>query len=171
MRWSFGSVNGATWPQDGIVALFVTVCSLVLILLAPKINVMMMGDDVLAKSMGIRTDFLRSVILIVSVLMTAAIISYTGVIGFVGLIAPHIGRRLIGEDNRYLIPFSGIIGGVLLLLSDIIGRSVMAPAILPVMTGKTDLGKCFFSVDEGEILSIIGPNGTKDDTGELCSQA
>ena len=132
VRWSFGSVNGATWPQDGIVALFVTVCSLLLILLAPKINVMMMGDDVLAKSMGIRTDFLRSVILIVSVLMTAAIISYTGVIGFVGLIAPHIGRRLIGEDNRYLIPFSGIIGGVLLLLSDIIGRSVMAPAILPV---------------------------------------
>ena len=132
VRWSFGSVNGATWPQDGIVALFVTVCSLVLILLAPKINVMMMGDDVLAKSMGIRTDFLRSVILIVSVLMTAAIISYTGVIGFVGLIAPHIGRRLIGEDNRYLIPFSGIIGGVLLLLSDISGRSVMAPAILPV---------------------------------------
>ena len=49
-----------------------------------------------------------------------------------GLIAPHIGRKLIGEDNRYLIPFSGIIGGVLLLLSDIIGRSVMAPAILPV---------------------------------------
>lgn len=58
VRWSFGSVNGATWPQDGIVALFVTVCSLLLILLAPKINVMMMGDDVLAKSMGIRTDFL-----------------------------------------------------------------------------------------------------------------
>lgn len=132
VRWSFGTINGATWPQNGIIAIFVAVCSVLLFALAPKINVMMMGDDALAKSMGIHTDSLRSVILILSVLMTAAVISFTGVIGFVGLVAPHIGRRLIGEDNRYLIPFSALVGAILLLLSDIIGRTVIAPAILPV---------------------------------------
>lgn len=152
VRWSFGTVNGATWMQDGVIAVFVGVCTLVILFLAPRLNVMMMGDDALAKSMGIHTASLRSVTLLASVLMTSAIISFTGVIGFVGLIAPHIGRTLIGEDNRYLVPFSGLIGAALMIVSDIIGRVVIAPAILPVGIVISFLGVPVF-------LSLIWKRG------------
>ena len=152
VRWSFGSINGATWTQDGIVAVFVLSCMVIMFYLSPRINVMMMGDDALAKSMGIHTSRLRSLVLIVSVLMTSAIISFTGVIGFVGLIAPHIGRRIIGEDNRYLMPFSAIIGAVLLIFSDIVGRTVMAPSLVPVGIVISFLGVPLF-------LSLIWQRG------------
>ena len=92
----------------------------------------MIGDDALSRSMGVNPEVVRAMILIISVLITAAIISFTGVIGFVGLVAPHIGRMIIGEDNRYLIPFSAIIGSLLMLVSDTIGRTILKPVSLPV---------------------------------------
>lgn len=152
VRWSFGSINGATWVQDGIVAIFVLSCMVFMFYLSPRINVMMMGDDALAKSMGIHTSRLRSIVLVVSVLMTSSIISFTGVIGFVGLIAPHIGRRIIGEDNRYLMPFSAIIGAMLLIFSDIVGRTIMAPSLVPVGIVISFLGVPLF-------LSLIWQRG------------
>lgn len=152
VRWSFGTVNGATWAQDLVITVFVVICSAGLLLLAPKINIMMMGDDALAKSMGLHTGRLRALILVLAVLMTSAIISFTGVIGFVGLIAPHISRTLIGEDNRFLIPFSGIVGALLMVISDIIGRVIIAPAVLPVGVVISFLGVPVF-------LSLIWKRG------------
>ena len=64
--------------------------------------------------------------------MTAAIISFTGVIGFVGLVGPHIGRMLMGNDHRYLIPFSGIIGALLMIVADTVGRVLLSPVSIPV---------------------------------------
>ncbi len=152
VRWSFGTVNGATWEQNLVIFLFVVSCSLVLLLLSPKLNIMMMGDDSLSLSMGVNTSALRTVVLLLSVLMTSAIISFTGVIGFVGLIAPHIGRSIIGEDNRYLLPFSAMLGAVLMLISDIAGRVVIAPAVLPVGIVISFLGVPMF-------LSLIWKRG------------
>lgn len=152
VRWSFGTVNGATWDQNFVIFIFVIVCSFLLLMVSPKLNIMMMGDDSLSMSMGVNTSALRTIVLLISVLMTAAIISFTGVIGFVGLIAPHIGRSIIGEDNRYLLPFSAMIGALLMLVSDIAGRVVIAPAVLPVGIVISFLGVPMF-------LSLIWKRG------------
>ena len=132
VNWSFGTFNGVDWTETWIVIIFVVLGFVALMILSPKINALMIGDDALSRSMGVNPEVVRAMILIISVLITAAIISFTGVIGFVGLVAPHIGRMIIGEDNRYLIPFSAIIGSLLMLVSDTIGRTILKPVSLPV---------------------------------------
>ncbi len=115
-----------------IVIGFVVVGFVGLMILAPQINALMIGDDALSRSMGVNPEVVRTLILIIAVMITSAVISFTGVIGFVGLVAPHIGRIIIGEDNRYLIPFSGIVGALLMLIADTIGRTLLRPVSLPV---------------------------------------
>ncbi|MPN38084.1 Hemin transport system permease protein HmuU [bioreactor metagenome] len=76
--------------------------------------------------------------------LTAAIVSFTGVIGFVGLVAPHIARLMVGGDHRFLIPYSAIFGGILLLVSDTIGRTLLAPVNIPVGIVVSYLGVPLF---------------------------
>ena len=122
MQWAFGSLNGAQWQEAGTVAVVVLVCLILLYFHAPALNVMSSGDDEVAKSLGIRVEAVRVQVGILSVLMTAAVISFTGVIGFVGLAGPHIARMIIGNDHRYLLPFSAVTGAILMLVADTIGR-------------------------------------------------
>jgi len=93
--------------------------------------VMGVGDDT-AKSLGINVDKNRIFIMMLSSLVTATIICFTGMIGFIGLVSPHICRIIIGGDNRYLIPASGFFGAAFLLLADLIARTIIAPVIIPV---------------------------------------
>jgi len=95
------------------------------------LNVMSAGDET-AKSLGVNVEQTRIFVLILASLMTAAIVSFTGTIGFIGLVAPHMCRIAIGADNRFLIPASGLLGGALLLAADTAARTIMAPVILPV---------------------------------------
>ena len=132
VNWTFGTFNGATWDDTLIVAIFVIVCSLVISRFSLMLNVVSSGEDELVKSLGIDPNTLRIVLGAASVLMTAAIISFTGVIGFVGLVAPHISRMIMGNDHRYLIPFSGVVGALLMIVADTIGRLLLAPVSLPV---------------------------------------
>lgn len=132
VNWTFGTFNGATWNDTFVVAVFVVVCSLVIFRFALMLNVVSSGEDELVKSLGINPNTLRVIMGASSVLMTAAIISFTGVIGFVGLVAPHISRMIMGNDHRYLIPFSGVVGALLMIVSDTIGRLLLAPVSLPV---------------------------------------
>lgn len=105
--------------------------SLFLLLVSSKMNVLSTGDEN-AKALGIDASKLRMVCLVVVTLVTASIVSFTGVIGFVGLVAPHVVRIFIGSDNRYLIPASMALGAALLLVADLVGRTVIAPAVLEV---------------------------------------
>jgi len=75
---------------------------------------------------------IRIVSSLISVVITAAVVSFTGVIGFIGLVAPHIARMIIGGDHRYLLPFSALVGAILLILADTLGRVLFAPVVLPV---------------------------------------
>ena len=111
---------------------FVIACTLVISRFSLMLNVVASGEDELVKSLGINPNTLRIVMGVCSVLMTAAIISFTGVIGFVGLVGPHIGRMLMGNDHRYLIPFSGIIGALLMIVADTVGRVLLSPVSIPV---------------------------------------
>ena len=88
--------------------------------------------NVAALSLGFNVRVMRFVTAFLAVLVTAGVISFTGVIGFVGLVAPHISRMLIENDHRVLIPFSLVVGALLLLVADTIGRSMFSPAVIPV---------------------------------------
>ncbi len=95
------------------------------------LNALAAGEET-AASLGYNLKAIRLTTAIFSVLITACIIAFTGVIGFIGLVSPHIARMMIGSDHRWLIPFSMTIGALLLLMADTIGRSLFSPAVIPV---------------------------------------
>jgi iron complex transport system permease protein len=141
--WLMGGLSSATW--EGILVVFpIVIVSVVLMVQQSwNINVMSMGEDV-ATSLGVTSKRVLTITMILETLATASIISFTGVIGFVCLISPHIARMLIGSDHRFLIPSSAMIGACLLLCSDTVGRLVLQPAELPVGIVTSMLGVPFF---------------------------
>ena len=130
-RWEVGSFEGLDWGDVPLIAAVTIAGSLFLILVSSKMNVLATGDDN-AKALGIDASKLRIICLVIVTLITASIVSFTGVIGFVGLVAPHVVRIFIGSDNRYLIPASMALGAALLLVADLVGRTIIAPAVLEV---------------------------------------
>jgi iron complex transport system permease protein len=144
VHWTFGTLNRATWDEVGITALFFAVCLPVFFWNAWAYNALASGGDETATSLGFNVKRIRVITSLLAVLITAAIVSFTGVIGFVGLVAPHIARLLISSDHRYLLPFSCCAGAVLLLLADTIGRTLFAPAVLPVGIVVSYLGVPLF---------------------------
>ncbi len=130
-RWQVGSLNNMIWGNVPVMLAVTTIGSIAVLLLSNKINILSSGDES-AKSLGVNAQNLRVICLAIVSLITASIVSFTGTIGFVGLVAPHIVRLFIGSDNRFLIPASGAFGALLLLVSDFIGRTVIAPAVLEV---------------------------------------
>lgn len=117
--WSIGSIGMTTWEQIPLIAAVSLLGFLVLFLSSAALNVMNSGDDY-AKSLGIDADRFRIFCLFVISLMTAGIVSFTGIIGFVGLVSPHIARIFVGSDNRVLIPASAMTGACMMLLCDIV---------------------------------------------------
>lgn len=144
VQWSFGTFNAITWNEVIVVILFTTICSLIIYKFSNYLNVMSSGEDELVKSLGINPDYVRIIIGASSVLMTASIISFCGVIGFVGLIGPHIARILVGNNHKFLIPYSGVIGALLLMVSDTLGRIIISPVIIPVGIVVSFLGVPIF---------------------------
>lgn len=144
VAWAFGSFNGAEWRETAVMAALVTACFLVLLLSAPSLNALSSGNDEVARSIGVNPARVRILVGVCSVLATAAVISFTGVIGFVGLAGPHIARMLIGGDHRYLIPFSAVTGAALTLAADTIGRLILAPILIPVGIVVSFLGVPIF---------------------------
>ncbi len=132
VQWTFGTFNGVTWAETAIVCAFVLVCTTVVYYFRHKLNIMASGDDETAKSLGVNTSAVRAAVGLAAVLMTASIISFTGVIGFVGLVAPHIARIIVGGDHKFLIPFSAICGALLLMAADTLGRVILSPVNIPV---------------------------------------
>ena len=129
--WSVGSFDSIRWddlPIMFIVTLFGTIS---LGLISNKLNILASGDDS-AKSLGIDASRLRIICLTVISLITASIVSFTGIIGFVGLVAPHVIRLFIGSDNKFLILASAAFGAALLLISDLVGRTIISPSVIQV---------------------------------------
>ena len=129
--WMMGDLGKATWGDLYIVAIVLAICIPVLIWKSWDLNVVAAGDET-AKSLGINVERTRIVIMMTAAFITAVIICFTGMIGFIGLVAPHITRMCIGGDNRFVVPASGIFGAAFLVAADIIAREVIAPVIIPV---------------------------------------
>lgn len=141
--WTMGSLSGVKYSDVIIVGIFALLGLVVLLLFAKRMNALLLGD-MSAQSIGINVEKTRKTILITSTLMTSAVVSYCGVIGFIGLVVPHIVRLIIGADNRKIIPFS-LLGGVVFMLSaDIIARNIISPNELPIGTITSAIGSPFF---------------------------
>lgn len=141
--WLMGSLTSASWENIMIVLPIVLFTIVLMTQQSWNINVLSMGEDV-ATSLGVNSKRVLSTNMVLETLATAAIIAFTGVIGFVDLIAPHMARMVIGNDHRFLIPCSALVGAFLLLCSDTVARLVMAPTQLPVGIVTSMLGVPFF---------------------------
>lgn len=141
--WLLGGLNLATW--EGILAVLPIVLITIVLMVHQSwnINVASMGEEV-ATSLGVNPKQVLTITMVLVTLATASIISFTGVIGFICLISPHISRMLIGSDHRFLLPCSALVGACLLLCSDTIARLVLQPAELPVGIVTSLLGVPFF---------------------------
>lgn len=141
--WMMGGLSGASWGTVLIILPIVVICAIYLEKLAIDVNALASGDDV-ASNLGVDVGKLRTRGLVISTLIASICIAFTGTIGFVGLMAPHICRKLIGNDSRYLFPASALFGGLILLISDIFSRLVMRPSELPVGIIMYLIGGIFF---------------------------
>ncbi|WP_048127528.1 FecCD family ABC transporter permease [Methanosarcina lacustris] len=130
--WTFGDVGRLNnWMELGIMAGVVLFAVLFFIANRWNYNAIDAGDET-AKSLGVNVEKIRLIGMIIAALVSAVIVSFLGVIGFVGLICPHMVRRIIGDDQRYLIPGSTLLGAILLLVSDTAARLIVSPYVLPV---------------------------------------
>lgn len=141
--WTLGSLGGATWPRVLWAASLSLGASLVLLRLATPLHGLVLGEAA-AAHLGIAIDALKRRALVCCVLLVASAVALCGMIGFVGLTIPHLVRLLVGPDPRRVLPAAAVGGGVLVLWADLISRSVVAPAELPVGTVTAALGSPFF---------------------------
>ncbi len=129
--WTIGSLGKASWDNLLPASMVLACCIPLLMWKSWDLNVMGAGDET-AKSLGVNVERTRVSVLTIASLLTAAIVCFVGTIGFIGLVAPHLCRMVIGGDNRFLIPASGLCGASLLLGADTVARTIIAPATLPV---------------------------------------
>ena len=143
--WSFGDLGRANYVDD-LIILVVTVVSLVFFLVfAYRYNAMLLGEDTSA-TLGINLNAFRFISLLLASLLTAVCVSLVGIIGFIGLIIPQVMRKIVGNDHRYLIVGSSLLGAVVLLFSDIISRILLSGFSLPVGAITSILGAPVFIV-------------------------
>lgn len=141
--WNFGDLGRATYRTDAIMLAAVAAGLIIFSLLSWRYNVLLSGDAS-AKSMGVNVDALRFVSMLAASVITAVCVSFLGVIGFVGVICPHVTKKLLGQDHRYSIPVSALCGSLLLLLADTLSRSMGSGSALPVGAITSLLGAPFF---------------------------
>ena len=143
-HWSFGSVRRPALETVLFVGVILTLIYPRLIKYSWDLNTLAIGGDDFAISTGVDPSKLRKKILIISAFATSIIIAFTGLIGFVGLAAPHIARLMIGNDYRKLVPSSALIGALLVLIADTVGGTLFSPVVLPVGIMLSILGGPFF---------------------------
>lgn len=129
--WLMGDLSTANWQEISIIILPVLIGSILLILSSLELNAIALGEEE-ALHLGIQTEKLRLKIFLVGSIMIAIIVSFTGLIGFVGLVIPHITRLLVGPDHRIMLPASALIGAIFLILCDTVARTIIAPTEIPI---------------------------------------
>lgn len=129
--WMIGSVHGTSMGEAAIIFVVALLGGIFVQCTSNQLNMMGLGDES-AKTMGVNVERKRLIVLMVVTLMAATVVSFTGIIGFIGLVSPHMVRAIIGTDNKYLIPASGFFGALLLLASHLVSITIAQPMILPV---------------------------------------
>jgi iron complex transport system permease protein len=141
--WAFGDVARSNWQEIGLLAAVVFIVSLFLFAVRWDMNTLAAGDEI-AKGLGVSVYRIRLTGMVVATLLAALVTAFHGVISFLGLVAPHVARRLVGEDHCLLIPCSALVGALLLLLADTLGRELIGSGSLPVGVITSFLGAPLF---------------------------
>ena len=131
VHWTFGSLSKSDWRNLAIVVLVFLFIAPVFMKWSWNFNVLSSGDES-AESLGVNVNLIKIVSLLLACMATSTTVAFLGTIGFIGLVGPHIARIVIGEDHRFLFPASALVGGLLLIVSDTMARTIIAPCILPV---------------------------------------
>ena len=143
MAWLMGSLAAPGYPALAVIAMYVACVSAVLMRNAQVLNVLTQGEET-ARSLGIDTERVKKQLYVLTALVTGAVVSVSGMIGFVGMVVPHAVRMMIGADYRLLLPASALVGGMFLVVSDTIARTMFAPAEIPVGIVTALAGGPFF---------------------------
>ena len=141
--WTFGDLGSTFWKDIVVMASAVLLAGIYYGCNCWNYNAMQGGEDT-AKGLGVNTQQILIMGMVVGSFTAAVIVSYIGIINFVGLIAPHMVRKFVGTDYRYLLPASGLAGAILLLLSDTVARLLVAPIVLPIGAITSVLGAPLF---------------------------
>jgi len=143
LNWMNGNLGKKSWNEVKVMVIYTGVGLILAMPLAKSCNLLALGDKN-AKSLGMNPNLQRILISIVAVFLAGVSTAYAGVIGFVGLVVPHVARLLMGSDHKILLPFSAILGSFVLVLADTLGRTVTAPYEIPVGVIMSVLGGPFF---------------------------
>lgn len=141
--WLMGGVTTATWTKVYITLPIVAAGFLYMYLMSRRMNLLLMGEE-RARELGVDSQRTRRNLMVVAALTTAAAVAFTGLVGFVGLMVPHIMRLVVGPDHRRLLPATALFGALLLLLADTVARTVLSPAEIPVGIITAAVGGPFF---------------------------
>jgi len=141
--WLMGGIGAASWMQVLAVVPFILLGAFISILLSRDLNVMSLGEE-RAGQLGLEVERFKWAMIATASMVVGAAVSVSGLIGFVGLITPHIVRQLTGPDHRYLIPGSLLGGGLFLVLADLLARTVISPSELPIGVVTAFFGAPFF---------------------------
>jgi cobalamin transport system permease protein len=143
--WILGRLTTAGWREVALVVPYALASTVVILLHRRLLDVLAVGDDE-ARSLGVRAARVRLVVVAAATLATAAAVAVSGLIGFVGIIVPHTVRLLVGSSHRLLAPLSLVAGAAFLILADLVARTVMAPAELPIGVVTAFFGAPFFAL-------------------------
>ncbi|WP_299730219.1 iron chelate uptake ABC transporter family permease subunit [uncultured Endozoicomonas sp.] len=141
--WQMGSLGGATWELVMICATFLIPVMLILIRYGQVLNALLLGESE-ARHLGINVQKIKLTLIFLTALAVGVSVSVSGIIGFVGLVVPHLIRLAVGPDHRILLPASAMLGGILLLGADMVARTIVAPAELPIGIVTALMGAPFF---------------------------
>lgn len=142
--WLTGSVYGSSWPEVRLLVLWLGLLLPITLLLARQLNVLNLGDA-LAVSLGTSVERYRLLLIVLSAALAAITVTVAGTIGFVGFIAPHIARRLVGPTHEGLLLSTVLVGGLLLVVADLASRWVIAPSELPIGVTTAVIGAPYFA--------------------------
>lgn len=145
MLWLLGGFSGASWPALMTFVLYAVVPGSVILLASRPLDVLSLGEEA-AGTIGVDVERLKRTLYIAASLLTAAAVSVSGIIGFVGLVVPHGARMLFGHAHRTLLPASFLLGGTLLTLADALARTAFSPRELPVGVVTAVVGVPLFAV-------------------------
>lgn len=141
--WTMGSLGGATWPKLGAAALLMLAAIIIIPTQARVLNALLLGESE-AMHLGFDLETTKRWLIVLIALGVGAAVSVSGIIGFIGLVTPHLVRLALGPDHRILLPASALLGACLLLLADLFARTVVAPSELPIGIVTALVGGPFF---------------------------
>jgi iron complex transport system permease protein len=143
VMWLMGSFSGATWGSVGLVIVPITLGLATLVWLSHELNALQFGEET-AMHLGMEVETMKRVLLVAVALITAVSVSVSGIIGFVGLVVPHIARLFVGADHRIQLPVAALSGGIFLVLADTLARTASRPSEIPIGIITAGVGAPYF---------------------------